>query len=231
MLYNPKTGKRVKKPNNHISWAHTSLKLSEFKLRQCFFGEHLLKDKTKPVAIVESEKTAIIASIYLPKFLWLACGSFTNLSYIKCKLLQERKAVLFPDIKGFDKWNSKAKEFGFQISDLLECRANKAERENGLDLADYLIRFDYRDFNKGYYQETSIQNEQNNPKNKPHLLQNRLINLLYRMEQSFLQSPNGKGLRNYELAFINIVELNHCESLVEHLALRYTPNYCNAFWH
>ena len=35
-------------------------------LKQCFFGEHLLREKTMPVAIVESEKTAIISSVYLP---------------------------------------------------------------------------------------------------------------------------------------------------------------------
>ena len=48
MLYNPTTGKRVKEPFNHIDWVHKA----EFELRQCLFGEHLLTDKTKPVAIV-----------------------------------------------------------------------------------------------------------------------------------------------------------------------------------
>ena len=32
------------------------------------------KDKTKPIALVESEKTALIASYYLPQFLWIASG-------------------------------------------------------------------------------------------------------------------------------------------------------------
>ncbi|WP_233901707.1 DUF6371 domain-containing protein, partial [Tenacibaculum piscium] len=58
MLYNSETGKRVKKPYNHISWEHT--KIDNFNLEQCYFGEHLLnEDKTKTVAICESEKTAI----------------------------------------------------------------------------------------------------------------------------------------------------------------------------
>jgi hypothetical protein len=59
MLYSPATGKRVKEPFNHINWAHKALKQPEFELKQCLFGEHLLIDKTKPVAIVESEKTAV----------------------------------------------------------------------------------------------------------------------------------------------------------------------------
>jgi hypothetical protein len=78
MLYSSDTGKRVKQPFSHISWVHTAMKLPEFELRQCLFGEHLLIDKIKPVALVESEKTAVIASIYLPQFIWLAVGSITN---------------------------------------------------------------------------------------------------------------------------------------------------------
>lgn len=146
MLYSPTTGKRVKEPFNHISWVHKALKQPEFELRQCLFGEHLLIDKTKPVAIVESEKTAVIASVYLPQFIWLAVGSLTNLNAEKCKVLKGRSVTLFPDLNGFEKWSAKAKEFSFTVSDLLERKASEAERKQGLDLADYLTRFDYRKF-------------------------------------------------------------------------------------
>jgi hypothetical protein len=74
MLNNPTTGKRIKEPFNHINWAQKVLKEPEYELKQCFFGEQLI-DKSKPVAIVESEKTAVIASGYLPQFIWLAAGS------------------------------------------------------------------------------------------------------------------------------------------------------------
>lgn len=150
MLYNPDTGKRVKK---HINWTHSILKIKDFNLSQCFFGEHLIKQEpTKPVAIVESEKTAIIASIYLPKFIWLACGSLTNLTAEKCKAIKGRQVFLFPDLNGFQKWSHKALELSgiasFKVSDLLERKAMEDERAQGLDLADYLIRFDYRTFIK-----------------------------------------------------------------------------------
>ena len=152
MLYNPTTGKRVKEPN-HINWVHKALKQAEFELRQCLFGEHLLncaENKNKPVAIVESEKTAVIASVYLPQFIWVAVGSLTNLNAERCNVLKGRTVILFPDLKGFDKWSSKAKELShianFITSDLLERKATDIERKQGLDLADYLIKFDYKDF-------------------------------------------------------------------------------------
>lgn len=150
MLYNPTTGKRVKVPFNHISWVHTALKQTEFELRQCLFGEHLLIDKTKPVAIVESEKTAVIASGYFPEFIWLAVGSLTNLNAEKCSILKGRTVTLFPDLNGWEKWSSKAKEFSdlaiFTVSDLLERKATEGEKKQGLDFADYLIKYNYKEF-------------------------------------------------------------------------------------
>ena len=150
MLYSPTTGKRVKEPYNHINWVHNALKEPDFELKQCLFGEHLLIDKTKPVAIVESEKTAIIASVYLPRFIWLAVGSLSNLTESKCHVLKGRTVTLFPDLNGFEKWSSKAKELShiasFQISDLLERKASEAERKQGFDLADFLIKFNYNEF-------------------------------------------------------------------------------------
>lgn len=151
MLYSPTTGKRVKEPFNHISWIHKALKEPEYELKQCFFGEHLINQfLLKPVAIVESEKTAIIASVYLTQFIWIAVGSLSNLNPEKCSVLKGRKVVLFPDLNGYNKWSKIAKEISHMvnctISNLLETNATDFERHNGLDLADYLIRFDYNDF-------------------------------------------------------------------------------------
>ena len=146
MLYNPDTGKRVKEPFDHITWVHSVLKLVDYNLKQCFFGEHLLIDYPyKPVAIVESEKTAIIASVYLPQFVWLACGSLTNLNAARCQVLRGRHVVLYPDLNCFEKWSSKGKELSFitrfVISDLLELRASETDKLKGLDVADYLVRY------------------------------------------------------------------------------------------
>ena len=151
MLYSPTTGRRVKNLELPVYWAHKAIKLHEFELRQCLFGEHLLIDKTKPVAIVESEKTAVIASVYLPQFIWVAVGSLTNLNSEKCNILKGRTITLFPDLNGFEKWSIKAKELShlanFTVSNLLERKASESEKRKGLDLADYLLRFDYKEFN------------------------------------------------------------------------------------
>jgi hypothetical protein len=150
MLYDATTGKRIKEPFNHINWVHKVIKQPEFELKQCLFGNHLLQDKTKHVAIAESEKTAVIASVYLPQFIWLAVGSLTNLNAEKCNVLKGRSVTLFPDLNGFEKWSNKAKELSnlarFTISDLLERKATEPERKQGFDLADYLIKFDYKEF-------------------------------------------------------------------------------------
>lgn len=147
MLYNASNGKRIKDPYNHINWVHKVLKFDHFNLEQCYFGEHLLtQDTKKPVAIVESEKTAIISSVFLPEFIWLACGSVNNLNKAKTRVLQGRDVVLFPDLKCYDLWNDKIPSFGtlatYRTSTLLRDKATEAEREQGLDIADYLIRIE-----------------------------------------------------------------------------------------
>lgn len=146
MQYNATTGKRVKKPYDMVTWVHSILKKEDFNLSQCFFGEHLMPSAENPIAIVESEKTAIIASAYLPQLTWLACGNKNGLSDAKCKLLTGHGVILYPDLNAFEEWNNKAKRFGFRISDLLERKATEQERSVGLDLADYLVRFDVSEF-------------------------------------------------------------------------------------
>lgn len=143
MLYNVTNAKRVKLPFNHITWVHTVLKLPGFNINQCLFGEHLLTDTSKPVAIVESEKTAIIASVYMPAYIWIATGGLSNLTPQKCSILQGRKVYLYPDVNAFDAWQLKVTELTL-ITDVvlfsfLEQTAGDVYRAEGLDIADYLM--------------------------------------------------------------------------------------------
>lgn len=150
MLYDPTTGKRVKEPYNHIQWVHSVLKFPNYCLRQCLFGEHLLEGNNASVAIVESEKTAIIASVYLPQFIWLATGGLANLNPGNCRTLKGREVTLFPDMGAFDKWTSKVNELSqvtrVRISDLLEQRGTQEERNQGLDIADYFVKHPVDEF-------------------------------------------------------------------------------------
>ncbi|NVN96884.1 hypothetical protein HXX01_01415 [Candidatus Nomurabacteria bacterium] len=155
MLYDPITGHRVKDPYSKITWVHSILKKENYNLCQCFFGEHLLAQyPDQPVSIVESEKTALIASIYFPHFVWIATGGKNGCKWTTwdvCKVLKGRKVILWPDISAYEDWLKKAsilKQLGLSvmISDLLERKATEVERASGLDLADFLIRFPKEDF-------------------------------------------------------------------------------------
>jgi hypothetical protein len=141
---------RTNKEGYSQDWTHSKLirtgHLEEFNLVQCFYGLHLLDDR--PVAIVESEKTALIASQYLPQFTWMASGQLNGINEIKLVPLKGRQILLFPDIGCYKKWNKKALEFShireIFVSDLLERRA--PEHHKGYDLADYLIQFNLKKF-------------------------------------------------------------------------------------
>ena len=81
--------------------------LNELVIRRCF-GEHLLADpryKDKPVAIVEGEKSCLIASVVEPRFIWMACGgNGLNLNRIYPAMVQKRKIFIFPDMDMMPKW-------------------------------------------------------------------------------------------------------------------------------
>ncbi len=142
MLYNA-TGHRVKEPFPHITWIHKLTTIPGYQLSQCFFGEHLLKQNpTKPAAIVESEKTALIGAAWQSDFIWLAAGNLNNLTRERCQHLKGRTVFLYPDAGAFAKWQSKAAQLAdlatFVVSDMIERAATPAQLAAGFDLADFL---------------------------------------------------------------------------------------------
>ena len=132
----------------------------------CLFGEHLLsKYPHNPVALVEAPKTAIYGTLYFgfpeqpTNLLWLAVYNLSSLNLNKCKALKGRNVYLFPDLskdgKAFELWNNKAKEIQsrlqgtyFYISDLLEQKSPQQDKEQGKDIADFLIKQDWQLFRK-----------------------------------------------------------------------------------
>lgn len=146
MLYNSTNGHRVKEPHSYVSWVHSELKLENFNMKQCLFGEHLLLQyPSKPVAIVESEKSALIASYFMPDFIWLATGGIHGCFKEKViKVLKKRSVMLCPDLGAFDVWNSKIPMLSAVCSKVviiehLELVANEEQRKSGLDIADFLL--------------------------------------------------------------------------------------------
>lgn len=153
MLYDPTTGKRRKdvRSTSFVHHERTGRNAAELNVEQCLFGEHLLKcwPMDKPVAVVESEKTAMIAAALMPSFLWVAVGSVGAFGIGKLQALTGRKVLAFPDLSrdgsAYTKWREKAVEIGHlfdavHVSDLLERMATDADREAGLDIGDYLLR-------------------------------------------------------------------------------------------
>jgi len=175
MDYNPATGKRKKSQDESWKWCR---KQKDWKkdvnnndkiffagkaimgypqnasFQQCFFGEHLLREKEKVVAIVESEKTAMIASVYIPNYLWLATGGVNGCRWTDEKVYQvlcDRQLVFVPDLNAYEKWAVKASVISktaqsIRLFDLLERKATAEEKTAGLDLADYLVRFKLSEF-------------------------------------------------------------------------------------
>jgi hypothetical protein len=182
MQYNPKTGKRVKNKTGAINWVHNKLKktnpaYADFNLRQCYFGEHLLRlYPDKPLAIVEAEKTAVITSMVIPQCNWLAAGNLNGLNIEKSKVFENRDIVLYPDARCYEKWSNKMTEIRKQIpcqiaiSELIEYHATPQQIEAGYDIADYIIQ--QLKANKTYDQQQSrdqihTQSQQQSPTLQP----------------------------------------------------------------
>ena len=140
MAYDIATGGRIQDDNiSYVNWVHFKLKIPKDSIRQCLFGLHLLNAKTKQVAIVESEKTALIMSIEFPNYTWMSTGSLQGFKHEYLASLKGKTIIAFPDKGGYNKWKNTAdilndKGFDIKVSQLLE---NK-EYKNGWDLVDVL---------------------------------------------------------------------------------------------
>lgn len=145
ILFDQNTGNRVKIPFPHINWVHKKINKANYNLKQCLFGLHQLKSSIAvpmqynctTIAIVESEKTAIIMSLFMPEHLWMATGSKQNLNLQLLEPIKKENIVVYPDKGEFADWNKKVIELqkqGFKIkcSSIVE----NSEFETGTDLAD-----------------------------------------------------------------------------------------------
>lgn len=155
MEYYSHNGKRVKEPYSHVGSFHKVYlgKERRYHYDRCLFGLHLINENLhSPIAIVESEKTAIIMSEINPKYIWMACGSINGITEHMLNPISDRRIILFPDLslpdtKGntaYIYWTQKVDELsqiGFKItvSSFLYSISDYNEKLIGFDIADYYI--------------------------------------------------------------------------------------------
>ena len=136
--YNSITGKRNKDVS--ANYFHTYKPIikelgveKQSKKLSCFFGEHLVAHNTKPVVIVEAEKTAIILSMLFDDIVFLASGGANLLKGKSWEFLINRDVYLYPD-SGVKSWFDIGKKRNWFVSEVLE----KPIVKSGDDIADYL---------------------------------------------------------------------------------------------
>lgn len=109
-----------------------------------YFGTHLLPDRPcAPVAIVESEKTALLGAIFDSRYIWIATQGKGNLRADNKTLieLKGRALHLFPDVDGLTEWAEvaeKLKRTGYNCT-LRDDLFAPMPKECKLDIGDFII--------------------------------------------------------------------------------------------
>ena len=136
VMYYHANGKRDK---NRMSWFVHSKIRPDFNYRQCLFGLHLV-DGTKPVALCESEKTAILMSVYQPEFTWISGGGSEMLNAHRIDELQKLKRLdkVFADNGQFEKWEQRTKMFNRQMDVSVDKAVANGILPAGSDILDLI---------------------------------------------------------------------------------------------
>jgi hypothetical protein len=131
------------------------------KFAWCLYGEHLLRplEEQVPVVVVESEKSAVVASYHYPQFDWVGCGAANGITDEKIGALHGRTIWWLCDADGntpvlkdgepvlLASGKPKISEGGRRNSSLRKLKAYGAdyavidlfpERTDGYDIADAL---------------------------------------------------------------------------------------------
>ena len=115
----------------------------------CLFGLHLAsEDEQRPVAIVESERSAVILSELLPKQLWMATAYPSNFNLLSLAPLQGRRVILYPRtdaaMEHYLAWLEIADQarrkyqLDITVRNFLEEQATPEQKEREIDLWDYI---------------------------------------------------------------------------------------------
>ena len=143
------------------SWISTLLKAREpflqyWRVRHCLFGLHLLMSDVEcrvnpqvPIAIVESERSAVLLSELFPENLWLAYVSIPHLDIDLFAPLQGRNVTIYPRTDPsfstylfFDDLAASIRkhyDIHTTVSSILEDNATDAQKERCIDLIDFIL--------------------------------------------------------------------------------------------
>lgn len=133
MYYNA-NGRRNK---DRMGWFVHKKISKNFNYRQCFFGLHLTTPD-KPVALCESEKTAIIMSVFEPEYTWIASGGSEMLNTERLLELPRLDKV-FPDNGQFEKWQRKTRAFEPEMDVSVDDAVNSGILKEGDDILDLYL--------------------------------------------------------------------------------------------
>lgn len=136
VMYYNQNGKRRKDRN---SWyVHNRIK-EDYELHQVFYGEHLINGNEKPIAICESEKTAILMSVFEPDYIWLASGGANMLNSYRLLRLNNLDLVA-PDEGEFEKWEKQTNIFiGRKMDTRVETAVRNGTLGKGSDILDLIL--------------------------------------------------------------------------------------------
>lgn len=139
-------GHRVKNERDAVDWLHARYmrqqgkKASDFRLRQCLFGEHLLTERPdEMVALTESEKSAIICALVFPDFIWVSCGGKHGFKPDLCKPLAGRNVLVYADADAVDEWREKIAQLTFCKSIRLSDWSKGEPQGSKRDIADLIL--------------------------------------------------------------------------------------------
>ena len=135
-------------------WISTALKARQPLLHawcpvHCFFGQHLLTSGNSiPVAIVESEASAVVLSELFPDVLWMAYATVEHLDVALFAPLQGRTVTLYPNTDpSFSTYLffhdladgiRERYDIHINVASILEDHATEEQKSRCIDLLDFL---------------------------------------------------------------------------------------------
>ena len=138
------------------TWMSSLLKrrepiLSCWRVQHCLFGLHLLShaDDTKPIAIVESEQSAVVLSELFPECLWMAYATIHHLSPDLLAPLSGRIVTFYPRTDPtlstylfFEDYADLVRrnyDINVTVDTVLEDHATNDQKERCIDILDFIL--------------------------------------------------------------------------------------------